>query len=150
MPPGELFRLEDDVRVVKVDIRNKVWVGEHTGYTRLGVTHQRRFEKLGSGWLIRDRVLGNGEHDLEWFFHFAPDCPVQVAGGRVWTEYTDGPNISLIANLESLVSNFYSSWSSPTYGLRQPAPVVRFSLRAKLPIEIEFAITKQEPNLNGL
>ena len=51
-------------------------VAEHTGYLRLAspVTHRRTitFYKDERYWLIEDEFLGEGEHECEIRFHFAP------------------------------------------------------------------------------
>ena len=141
IPTGELFRLENDARV-KARVENECWEGEHSGYRRIGVTHRRRFERIENGWRIVDSVMGKDEHTLEWFFHFSADCSLRVNGLRVWTEYNSGPNICLASNLKSLISNLYSGWVSPTYGVRHSAPVVCYSVKSQLPVEVEFIITK--------
>ena len=141
IPTGELFRLENDARV-KARVENECWEGEHSGYRRIGVTHRRRFERIENGWRIVDSVMGKDEHTLEWFFHFSADCSLRVNGLRVWTEYNSGPNICLASNLKSLISSLYSGWVSPTYGVRHSAPVVCYSVKSQLPVEVEFIITK--------
>jgi uncharacterized heparinase superfamily protein len=57
-------------------------VAEHYGYQRLPspVTHRRTivFTKAEKQWLIEDEFLGEGEHDYEVRFHFAPGLSVEV------------------------------------------------------------------------
>jgi uncharacterized heparinase superfamily protein len=141
MPPGELFRLQNDVKA-NCQLQNGIWLGEHHGYARLGVAHMRRIEKTETGWRIVDTVRGSGDHALEWFFHFAPDCPVKIAGLRCWTEFPAGANLSLTSDFESLNASLQSGWVSPTYGVRLPAPIVCYTVRIQLPLEVEFIITR--------
>jgi len=62
-------------------------VAEHSGYERLPwpITHRRivGFNKLAGWWLIKDQFLGDGEHDFETRFHFAPGLTVNVQGTTV-------------------------------------------------------------------
>lgn len=55
-------------------------VAEHSGYARLAspVIHRRKvaFVASESGWLIEDEFLGDGEHEYEVRFHFAPGLQV--------------------------------------------------------------------------
>ena len=61
-------------------------VAEHSGYQRLRepVTHRRTivFYKDDRYWLIEDQFLGEGEHEVEVRFHFAPGLEVRVEGNR--------------------------------------------------------------------
>ena len=142
IPPGELFRLENDAKV-SVRVESESWEGEHFGYQRIGVTHKRRFERHTLDWAIYDTIIGEGDHTLEWFFHFAAACPVTMDGSRAWTEFAEGPNISLVPNLQSLVSNLQTGWVSRTYGYREAAPIAVYTLKAKLPVTVEFIITRR-------
>ncbi len=55
-------------------------VAEHSGYARLAspVIHRRKVTFLArdAGWLIEDEFLGEGEHEYEVRFHFAPGLRV--------------------------------------------------------------------------
>jgi Heparinase II/III-like protein/Heparinase II/III N-terminus len=61
-------------------------VAEHRGYLRLAspVTHRRTitFHKDERYWLIEDEFLGEGEHECEIRFHFAPGLEIRVEGQR--------------------------------------------------------------------
>lgn len=140
IPPNELFRLEEDV-TVKASIVGATWEGSHTGYNRLGILHQRRFEKQPNGWRITDQITGTGEHSLEWNFHFAASCPVEAKGMAIHTTYPQDPNIALTT--ESLLAcALTEGWVSPTYGLRQPAPIANYALKTQLPLTVTFIISR--------
>ncbi len=144
IPPGELFRLENDAHCRGGRLSAQVWEGEHTGYHRIGVIHKRRFEKRADGWIIRDTVTGNGEHTLEWFFHFAPQCPVIVDGLKVRTTFPDDPNIQIETTQHATRITLEEGWVSRTYGRREPAPMMRYSLRANLPVQVTFAVIRSD------
>ena len=61
-------------------------VAEHAGYLRLAspVTHRRAitFYKDERYWLIEDEFAGEGEHECEIRFHFAPGLEIRVEGRR--------------------------------------------------------------------
>ncbi len=143
IPPGELFRLENDVQCRGVQLNAPTgWEGEHTGYLhRLGVTHRRQFIRQPGGWLIRDTLTGPGGHTLEWFFHFAPGCPVQTDGARLWTAFADGPNIQIVSTQYASRFTLHDGWVSPAYGRRESATISTSTLRMTLPVEVEFIIT---------
>jgi len=144
IPPGELFRLENDAYCRGGRLSAQVWEGEHTGYHRIGVIHKRRFEKRADGWIIRDTVPGNGEHTLEWFFHFAPQCPVIVDGLKVRTTFPDDPNIQIETTQHATRVTLEEGWVSRTYGRREPAPLMRYSLRANLPVQVTFTVIRSD------
>lgn len=149
IPPGELFRLENEVNV-KVEVPGERgaqfssgdWEGEHNGYRRFGVIHRRLFERWAQGWVIEDDVMGEGQHKLEWFFHFAPGCKLKVEGSRVQTMFADGPNIRLEITNNQLPITVVEGWVSPTYGRRENAPIVVYSMTARLPVTVTFIIIK--------
>ena len=68
------------------DMEDKV-VAEHSGYARLQapVVHRRTivFDKVEGSWLIEDEFLGEGEHDYEVRFHFAPELDVKLLESAV-------------------------------------------------------------------
>src|SRR6185436_9454251 len=61
-------------------------VAEHAGYLRLAspVTHRRTivFDKVEKYWLIEDEFLGEGDHECEIRFHFAPGLEIRIEGWR--------------------------------------------------------------------
>lgn len=66
-------------------------VAEHYGYRRLAasVTHRRTvtFDKSEMSWLIEDEFIGDGNHDLEAWFHFKDGLQFEVRGEEI--EATD-------------------------------------------------------------
>ena len=97
--------------------------------------HRRYVFALKQGfWLVRDVVVGTGEHQLDAYWHAAP-------------EYTpaDGSRfVSGKGNVLDVITPKGSKWServieagscSPVYGQAQSAPVLHFSTVASLPTE---------------
>lgn len=108
--------------------------GSHDGYTRLNqpVTHKRLvFSPQLGPWIILDRLLGEGTHDLEinWLFPktlgLKRSTDFNFAGDSDFRLVTT----SNAAWISSLVDRSYS----PIYGQIESATGVRISKRAHLP-----------------
>jgi hypothetical protein len=115
--------------------------GTHDGYERLAqpVVHRRTvFHLRGRFWLVRDEVLGRGSHDLDFFWHFAPELEVaQTAGGFLAQLGTESnPRMALLlADQPNWNCNIESSFVSPVYGRKDEAAVVRCSAHVNLPAD---------------
>jgi hypothetical protein len=129
----------------------------HFGYKRLGVVHQRRLERgLEANWIVSDELLAAGDvsqeikADLNWLM---PDWPWELQTGQIRLQSPLGLTVLAIssdthANMgvwdifragESLLTgdqNEIMGWYSPTYGLKQPALSIRFSINGQLPMRI--------------
>jgi hypothetical protein len=60
------------------------FVGSHDGYMRLAdpVRHTRsvRYDQSTTTLLVRDEIAGKANHEVEQFWHFAPDVRVELSG----------------------------------------------------------------------
>jgi len=127
------------------------FVGSHDGYARLAdpVVHRRHVLQVAGGvWLVRDIALGHTEHELEIFWHFAPDLEVHSAGlQRVEVTRAGAPSnesgLALIMPEEMVWRSrpeVSHAMLSPAYGMLQPAPLVRYRARVMLPAETATAL----------
>jgi hypothetical protein len=118
------------------------FVGNHDGYRRLPdpVLHRRFvFHVRGGSWFVRDVAEGRGSHQLETFWHFAPDLDVKEQPGGVFVASL--PDAAAQSACLALLIDRRSAWTteitegvvSPAYGSKQVAPVVRASASATLP-----------------
>jgi len=77
-------------------------VAEHYGYQRLPfpVVHRRAivFTKSERQWLIEDEFVGDGKHEYEVRFHFAPGLTVELGGSSV--SVNDGQIVLLVSALD--------------------------------------------------
>jgi hypothetical protein len=127
------------------------FVGSHNGYARLAdpVVHRRHVFKIaGDLWLVRDVAEGNGEHEIEVRWHFAPDLDVRSAGaGHVQVANRKSSHLSDSAGSSlSLLVPEQTAWQSatevtrtvlsPAYGALEPASTVRCHARMQLPAEL--------------
>jgi hypothetical protein len=128
---------------------------EHDGYTRLvaPLVHRRRirFDKRRRAWLIQDSLDGRGEHDVELFLHLAQ--PVEERTGlavRLRAPRTDLWIVPLDPP-PGLALSEQASWVSRAYGHREPAPVLRYALRARVPLTLTtgLALVPHDTPLEG-
>jgi hypothetical protein len=115
------------------------WDAEHSGYERLKnpVIHQRQiyFDKREGYWVVKDTLSGEGEHQFDLFFHFAP---VEVEADKtlplVVRTKAEGANLAIIPLEAGDVSlEIVDGWVSYRYGVKVKAPVVKYSRKGQLP-----------------
>jgi hypothetical protein len=112
--------------------------GGHTGYARLAdpAVHQRMiFHLHGEYWLIRDVARGLGVHDLEFFWHFAPDLKLSVSANVLTANSDEQKLVLLNAGLGDCELELDQGPISPAYGEKQMAPVATVKARVQLPAE---------------
>ena len=109
---------------------------EHDGYCRLPrpVVHRRRiaFDKRRSSWQIDDTLDGHGEHLLELFFH--PGVPFEV-DGRTVRLHARHADVRLVPP-DGLALRQDGGWISRGYGHREPATVLVYSRRTRVPVTL--------------
>lgn len=119
--------------------------GSHDGYTRLQnpAIHKRRILFIKPDyWLLFDSVLGTGQHQLDWLFHFMPNsevhvdkrngqaqCAVGRAGVIIHPIWFEGIDVSLISGDETEPQG----WVSLESGQKQSAPVLIYSCQRIIP-----------------
>jgi hypothetical protein len=123
-----------------------LFVGSHDGYSRLPkpVTHRRLvFHVHGGFWLVHDLAEGQGSHQLDIGWHFAPGMSV-IKNGDVFLAATTGknhngdtPSRARLALLPAQVKEWSCDveWDyvSPAYGKQLTSPHLRMSCQSKLP-----------------
>ncbi|HXJ95593.1 MAG TPA: alginate lyase family protein [Terriglobia bacterium] len=134
-----------------------LFAGSHTGYERLPdpVLHRRFVLRVSRGprdhgpdgglWLVRDVAGGREAHELEIFWHFAPDLTISREAG-VFKAGASNPSAAarsrepirlalMPARDSGWDSEVISGWVAPAYGVKEPAPVLRSGTRIRLPAE---------------
>jgi heparinase II/III-like protein len=115
-----------------------LFVGSHRGYCRLRqpVQHRRYvFHSKPNFWLIRDVLEGEGVHQLEVSWHFAPGSLSPIPGGTMFVSGEHAALAVLIASSQDCSWEVTQGWYSPIYGRKEPSPILRVSSRAELPVE---------------
>ena len=112
--------------------------GTHDGY--LPRRHTRAVLALhGAGWWILDHVLGEGDANIEVYWHLHPSWQPAARGASVALRHPDGTSAALASTAPLAVvpagADPLAVWS-PAYGRVEPAPVVVARTRVSLPYTI--------------
>ena len=106
---------------------------EHNGYRKLKhpVIHRRQiwFDKVNGFWIVKDMLTSKGNHQFDLYFHFAP-MEIEFDQGRALTVKTkgEGANIAIIPlEEEGLSAEIVDGWVSYSYGVKQQAPILKYS-----------------------
>ena len=84
-----------------------------------GVTVRREINHPAPGmWRITDMLSGQGEHTIEWFFHFSPGLRLKITASHEVALFGLG-NSSLRLCTPDVALSIEEGWISPTYGLKQ-------------------------------
>ena len=123
-----------------------VVIAEHTGYQRLPhlLTHRRtvRFEKRQRFWKIEDELLGEGEHDFSFRFHFAPGLKLKVRPDGI-IEVCDkmsGARLLIVPSGISVLGALEERFSSRDYGAKSPSISVCWTVRGSAPLTASFVL----------
>lgn len=136
--------------------------GSHDGYrniTKPGI-HKRAVAFMKPDyWLIRDDVLGEGEHQVDRYFHFAPVSVVSDAdAGSCRTASSSGANLAVISIEKDGVTTEIlengngpgEGWLATSYGKKVRAPIVRYRAVVHLPMALHTLLVpfrEQMPNI---
>ena len=121
--------------------------GNHDGYAKLPdpVIHRRTiFHLHGEYFMTRDLVEGQGVHDLEIFWHFAPGLKLRASGTTLVAEPEGELSDSDEHQQLTLLTAGSAKWDvsaeegfiSPAYGALESAPVGVFKVKTSVPAEI--------------
>jgi hypothetical protein len=135
-----LWLIENDAHPRDVEWQSNadrdMFVGSHDGYRRLSqpIDHTRRisFDKAQRWWRIDDTVSGSGEHLIEVFFH--PGVRVEIEDGAVRLR-APRSDLWLFPPRQTTLRQ-EDGWISTGYGLRRPAPVLVYAVRAAVPLSL--------------
>jgi hypothetical protein len=120
-----------------------LFTGSHDGYQRLPdpVVHRRTVVRVPDCWIVRDRAIGSGRHQLEIFWHFAPGLRVEPEGNALIAVPAEpGAEAKMRLALLPAEDQLWNSeitegWISPAYGVKDSGAVVRSNMHALLPSE---------------
>jgi uncharacterized heparinase superfamily protein len=119
---------------------------EHAGYRRLSapVTHCRtiEFNKRERYWLVTDTFTGEGAHQFDFFFHFAPGLELTLTEDRTVTGLDPKTNTSLAIHPLDPAVNFEQQprFSSRNYGEKLPSVAAQAALNSTVPLTVRWAI----------
>src|SRR5260370_655989 len=113
--------------------------GSHNGYARLPnpVAHRRSiFYMKPHFWLIRDVLEGAAVHQVGVHWHFAEGALAAIPGGVTFRSKGQTELNLLFTSSHPWSHEICSDWYSPVYGRREPAPLLRCTTEAVLPVEL--------------
>jgi hypothetical protein len=154
--PGSSFSWK---RKAKTRVRSNISLaeveyidGEHDGYIALskGIGHRRRLIYIRPNyWIVLDDLCGKGEHNFDFFYHFAPDVELFVVGDERKGDVECRARIKNTAlqlfmygsaslRAEAICGQVapLQGWASRRYGERHPSPVLRSSILATAPVSM--------------
>lgn len=123
--------------------------GEHDGYRRLAdpVTHRRTVSLTGEPPVLRlrDEIEMGAAHEIELFFHLAPDCRVATSADGWTIQFgAHAARLHLDARLDWTVAcgqeQPIAGWVSRGYHDRQPAPTIRGACRTDRSLVVETRV----------
>ncbi len=135
-----LWLIENDAHPRDVtwlsDAEHDVFSASHDGYRRLAepAIHTRHivFKKSRRHWRIDDSLTGTGAHLVELFFH--PGLPFELENDAVLVR---APRADLwLFPPANTTFHQENGWISRGYGLREPAPVLVYAVRASVPLAL--------------
>jgi Heparinase II/III-like protein len=132
-----LWLIENDAHPKDVNWQSNaqrdVFSAAHDGYRRLAepVEHTRSisFDKHRMWWTIKDIVTGIGSHEAELFFH--PGVAFDLEGDVVRL-HAPRADLLVFPPAETTLTR-QAGWISRGYGLREPAVVLVYAVRAAVP-----------------
>ena len=125
--PGWLFRMFEQANPEHLEVdaasASLSYRGRHSGFTRLPqpvvVERTLTLSRMDGMLSITDVLEGQGEHRIQWHFHFAPGVQVTIAADdRIEIRTKAGALGMRIPS--ALRPTLSPAWYSPSYGVRQP------------------------------
>jgi hypothetical protein len=116
-----------------------------------GVRHYREITLHRRRVTIRDQVIGSGEHLLEWCFQFSPEVDIssdndRLVSARLPGQKADCLSLSVAGDVCPTLDFFRGQtnplrgWISRNSAEVVPAYAAHYSIRARLPYEVEFVV----------
>ena len=120
--------------------------GSHNGFEKLknGITHHREilFHKTKQQWEIVDNLTGNGDHEINWHFHFGEKIIVKLIDGHIEaTSMVDNRSIKMVFETKLQISvNVLDSFISTSYGTRSSVKSVNVISNSTCPCSMKTTI----------
>ncbi|HEX8847656.1 MAG TPA: alginate lyase family protein [Pyrinomonadaceae bacterium] len=119
---------------------------EHDGYRRLAqpITHRRsvRLHKRERFWLVEDELVGDGEHELRFRFHFAEELDASMHARRVAQvrNRVTGARLFVVALDVNKPPEFEPRFVSRDYGSKSASISACWTVRAAAPCRYRWAL----------
>jgi hypothetical protein len=116
----------------------------HSGYRRLPdpVEHQRSiFYLKPQFWLVRDVLSGATVHEIGVHWHFSEGSLTTAGDGFTFLGENQTRLGLMFASNDPWSHDTGMHWHSRAYGRKEPAPLLRSSIKAELPVELVTLLT---------
>jgi hypothetical protein len=119
----------------------EIAIGEHDGYSRVGIIHRRAVVFLKPNWLfVSDWVIGGGDHSVDQLWHLSPHSEVELGQdqsiiktlGITFSIHTEESSDMLTTVIKGS-NEPLQGWISKGYGHKEPSPVISFANNVMLP-----------------
>jgi hypothetical protein len=94
------------------------------------------YHPVPGSWQIADTLSGHGVHDIDWFFHFAPDLSLRWdrSSDHLAAEACGTPYVK-IKPPQDVELDIKRGWYSPKYGHKERNPVLVATWHGEIPID---------------
>jgi hypothetical protein len=106
------------------------------------VTHERQILFIKPDyWIIVDKILGIGAHQVEQLYHLTPDAEAALLDGHLRATYANGAGLQIVplhadSSAMSIVKGALEpiqGWVATGYNKKEPAAVLNLKLNVELP-----------------
>ena len=143
LPAGPFhWRTRADARCTKWEAtpQRDVMAGSHDAYAPF--VHSREVTAIhGTGWIIVDRIAGEGTVSATSMWHLHPSWTLdRIEGNTAWLQHADGTRMVLVASapLRAAVQPGLDEWA-PEYGRIEKCVCLESSVTATAPLSM-FAV----------
>lgn len=139
-----LWNIKDDrtqPRVLQWDTGDEsdCLVAQHHAYRPIVHRREFRLDKREGRLVLRDEILGEGEHTVESFLHLAPELRVESENPRRVRLISARGNY--VVEISTGTMEILDSWFSPRYGVKRRNRSIRISLKPSLPVTLTMTIS---------
>ncbi|MGB6031366.1 MAG: heparinase II/III-family protein, partial [Bacteroidota bacterium] len=131
---GGNFMWSRKARCTLLDLGDRSVRASHDGYTRLRrpAIHERAVSFLSerNAFEMKDTIRGAGDHRVEQFFHFSPECACREENGAYVIE-NRGVRIRLVPDRQVSTRGVHTGetdpirgWYSPGFDRKSPSPTL--------------------------
>jgi hypothetical protein len=147
----DLFSLEKNINTSVIAWKSSKEADEFIGEIEIRpnvehrVMHRReiRFDKVKRTWNIKDRVMGQGVHELVWNFHLRDGLRVERKNDNVIVIWNDQHSaLRMEKDLNMTQMKICNGWYSKGYGKRTEASMLSIMVKSCLPIEMNCEFSK--------
>src|SRR5437868_3939065 len=105
-------------------------------------------QRAANGWWIRVHSIMSAMATKET--NFAPNLRLTTTEGRVTARDSEGHQVTMLLSDDHWRNEIAQGWTSPVYGRKEPAQILRLTLRATAPVECCVLLHYQASDRNDV